>query len=637
LTPEESTSTHQPAQQILRPTLDLGRIQSDFFEGLPKEALTGLLNQQERRSFPAGEQVLVQGERSQAMYLIVSGTAEVFLSDTQGQEHHLTLVGPGQTLGEMSLLTGDPISATVRVTNAGDLEALVLRQEEVHRLASVHPAIYRNLATILSDRLARTNQRILKQKDQLIALPDEDAPPQLGYALACSLAWHTRSPILLLVLAEPSTAPEPLRLLAAEPGPGALSAFLPPWFSPTLAQPDLPPRAHLLLSAPQGAFAPLALEGTLEALSNHYEYVLVQGAEQDMPATLFQRSMRLSGMQAPRARAGADLSPGHSLRAWATPQRGNRPDDDGSLAIPALSAQDEQALQQGLLPASTPAGRALGWAARHLARLKVGLALGAGASKGYAHLGVLHVLKRVGLTVDYLAGTSIGAVVASLLALGYSLDEMAALLDRVGAVAFRLRLPTKALLSSAGLRAGIQQIVGERRIEDLDVPLALVAADLTTWQEVVFRRGLLWSAVLASVSLPGIYPPQRIGPYTLVDGGVLNPVPSDVVAELGADRVLAVRLSNRPPGQRNWAEAQPSANGGPSVLQTMLHSIELLQSRISTHTAAAATMVIEPILDEVGGKGLRHFSQGRRFVAEGAATAEAALPLLAQAFPWLRP
>jgi NTE family protein len=193
------------------------------------------------------------------------------------------------------------------------------------------------------------------------------------------------------------------------------------------------------------------------------------------------------------------------------------------------------------------------------------------------------------------------------------------------------------LLSSTGLRSGIQQIAGDQRIENLALPLALVAADLSTQQEVVFRRGLLWPAVLASVSLPGIYPPQRIGPFTLVDGGVLNPVPGDVVAELGADRILAVRLSNHPPGQRNWAEAQPSINSGPSVLQTMMLSLDLLQSRISTHTAAAATILIEPVLEERDGKGLRHFSQGRSFITRGIAATEAVSPLLTQAFPWLRP
>lgn len=632
--PDDVSSTQQPPDRTTARTFDLVGIQSPFLAGLPREHLITLLTQQEHRSFAPGTHVLVQGERSEALYLILAGLAEVYITDAQGREHHITLVGPGQTLGEMSLLTGDPISAHVRATSDASLDVLVLKEEEVQRLGSAYPALYRNLASILSDRLARSNQRLLRQRDHRVALSEQEAPPLLGYALACSLAWHIRSPVLLLVLADPSSAPEALRQLACGAALSPAATWVPNGATHTLPQQPLPPRAHLLLAAPEGAFAPSALGVTLETLSSHYDYVLVQAPAEVMPSALFERSLHLIGRATPHARH-ADMPSGYTLRAWSAPQRGNRPDEDGILSVPALTAQDEQALELGLLPNSTPAGRMLGWAARHLARLKVGLALGAGASKGYAHLGIVSALQQTGLAVDYLAGTSIGAVVAALVALGYTVDEMAEILDRVGSVAFRLTLPTRALLSNAGLRSGIQHIAGDRRIEELAVPLAVVAADLATRQEVVFRRGLLWPAILASVSLPGIYPPQRIGPYTLVDGGVLNPVPGDVVAKSGADCVLAVRLSNRPSGQRHWAEAQPSTNSGPSVLQTMLLSLDLLQSRISTHTAAKATILIEPILEEREGKGLRHFSQGRRFIAEGQAAAEAAFPLLAQAFPWL--
>jgi NTE family protein len=333
---------------------------------------------------------------------------------------------------------------------------------------------------------------------------------------------------------------------------------------------------------------------------------------------------------------GKNLRPGHVIRAWADADNHPRPDQLGILHVPKPGPDDEEALKQGALPASTPTGCALGWAARDVARLKVGLALGAGAAKGYAHIGVLRALEQAGLPVDYIAGTSIGGVVAALYALGYSPEATADILDQVGQAAFRLTLPTTALLSNVGLRTRMQKITGQKRIEELAVPLALVAADLTTWQEVVFQRGLLWAAVLASMSIPGIYPPQRIGDHLLIDGGVLNPVPSDIVTEMGADRVVAIKLSNREASSRKWADASEPISSGPTILQTMLRSIELMQSKFSANTAATATILIEPILRESSGKGLRNFSQGRRFIPLGEAAAEEALPRLMTVFPWLR-
>ncbi|HEY7417811.1 MAG TPA: patatin-like phospholipase family protein [Ktedonobacteraceae bacterium] len=607
-----------------------------LFDGLPTEILTPLLKRLEQRHFPVSATVLAQGAFAGEMYLIQSGTADISIADLQGNEHHLTRVGPGATLGEMSLLTGAPISATVRADETSGLEVLVLTAEDFHQIAAAFPSIYRNLAAILSERLARTNQHTLRQyQDRIIMLLDDDSPPLLGYALACSIAWHTRKPILLVLLADAASLSDEIRSLAT---------LLP---SPPLAtasenharmyntEGPAQKKAHLLLAAPDGAFAPPALGETLEGLCSQYAYVLLQTTEKKLLPSLTTRSVQLSGSQKSPLAESKNLQPGHIIQAWTDADSPPRPDQLGILHVPKPGRDDEEALRQGALPTSTPTGRTLGWAARDVARLKVGLALGAGAAKGYAHIGALRVLEQAGLPVDYIAGTSIGGVVAALYALGYSPEATADILDLVGQAAFRLTFPTMALLSNAGLRTRMQKITGQKRIEDLAVPLALVAADLLTWQEVVFQRGLLWAAVLASMSIPGIYSPQRIGAHTLIDGGVLNPVPSDIVAEMGADRVIAIKLSNREASPRKWADAAEPVSSGPSVLQTMLRSIELMQSKFSANTAATATILIEPILRESSGKGLRNFSQGRRFIPLGEVAAEEALPRLAAVFPWL--
>jgi NTE family protein len=255
---------------------------------------------------------------------------------------------------------------------------------------------------------------------------------------------------------------------------------------------------------------------------------------------------------------------------------------------------------------------------------------------GYAHIGVWRVLERAGLLADVVAGTSIGAGVAALYALGYTPDAAAKMMDRLGAAAWQMALPTAGLLSNARLRGLLHTVLQERRIEDLDLPLAIVAADIGTRSEVVFRQGLIRAAVLASMAIPGIFPPVRMGRYTLVDGCVLNPVPCDVVGAMGADIVIAVQLMKQPSPLVVDGEAIEPTGRVPSLVQAVMQSIELMQSRISAHTAAVATIRIEPDLTGIPDPGLRHFPEARRYIAAGELAAEAALPRLAGALPWLQ-
>ena len=146
----------------------------------------------------------------------------------------------------------------------------------------------------------------------------------------------------------------------------------------------------------------------------------------------------------------------------------------------------------------------------------------------------------------------------------------------------------------------------------------------------------LWPAVLASMSIPGIYPPVRIGRFTLVDGGVLNPVPSSVVSELGADVVIAVKLSNRTTQPPVIAEAVEAQGKPPSVIQSITRSIEMMQGKITVDAASVATILLEPAFNELGGWGLRDFTVGRKHIALGMAAAEEALPRIEATLPWLR-
>jgi NTE family protein len=405
------------------------------------------------------------------------------------------------------------------------------------------------------------------------------------------------------------------------------------WYTNIRNGARISPRADAIVTTAEGAFGRSAIHETVDELTTFYDFVLVQASTAFAPM-LGGRHVGLldAGQPSP-----ASVAQGMSLaiRGWLQPRRVNPPEADGTVAVPHPTGEDMKALLDGLLPTSTPTGRALGWAARDFARVRVGVAFGGGSEKGYAHIGVWRCLQRVGLPVDYLAGTSIGSAVAALHALGYAPDDGADVLDTCGAHAFRLALSTASVLSNNGLRASLQVVGQDTRIEDLQTPLAITAVDINSGREIIFRRGLLWQAVLASMALPGVYPPQRIGPYTLVDGGVLNPVPSNVAAEMGADIVIAIRLTARSGRARDYPEASEASGRAPTMLHTITRSIEMMQSKIAADTAAAATILIEVNFEDVERVGLRRWSDARRYIQLGEAAAEAALPRIVGALPWI--
>jgi NTE family protein len=290
-------------------------------------------------------------------------------------------------------------------------------------------------------------------------------------------------------------------------------------------------------------------------------------------------------------------------------------------------------MRDGLLPNSTDAGRSIGRVARSLCGLSVGVALGAGSVRGFAHWGVLRAFDKLGLHADYITGSSVGASVAALYAIGRTNEEGVDALVRTGPHLVRYGIPRKGLLSNRSIRRFLHNEVGELRIEDVPTPLAIVAADILTQEEVVFRTGLLWQAVMASLSIPGVYPALWIGKHLVVDGGVLNPVPVSVAAEMGAGVVVAVKLVGEAAPHAE-VESVVAKGTPPSALTVILKSIELMQGRIVSDPAGARVITITPT--DLGSGRLKSFADGTRLVDRGEEAVEQAMPRITAALPWLR-
>jgi NTE family protein len=305
-----------------------------------------------------------------------------------------------------------------------------------------------------------------------------------------------------------------------------------------------------------------------------------------------------------------------------------------TVATLELLSEEFGAPVQGILPATSPGemAQAMLPIGRWLVKQRIGLALGAGGAKGFAHIGAIRALRRAEIPLDAITGTSIGAWIGAALATGKPVERLEVeLIDSTKQV-FRPQVPLYGVSGSQALAAWSrqEQIFGQRRIEDLPTPFAASAADLTDGREIVLRRGPVWRAVLASAAIPGIYPPVRIGRHWLVDGGVVNPVPVGTARLLGADLVIAVDLSDPLKPRQEPAPGRPSSARPPRLFANILRSREIMMSEIRAHTVGEPSVLIRPRVE-----GLWNYRGAERFIAAGEEATEATLRELRQRFPWL--
>ncbi len=190
---------------------------------------------------------------------------------------------------------------------------------------------------------------------------------------------------------------------------------------------------------------------------------------------------------------------------------------------------------------------------------KIGLAMSGGGARGLAHVGVIKVLVEAGISIDCVSGTSMGGVIAAAYACGISIreiEERARQLANMRELIKLLDISTqrRGLLEGSRIRDYLAPLFLDYNIENLPVRLAIPAVDLVQSREIVFDRGLVLPAVLATIAVPGLFQPVEIGPYRLVDGGVLNNLPVDRVRELGADIVIAVDAQSNPCIDKPWQD-----------------------------------------------------------------------------------
>ncbi len=254
---------------------------------------------------------------------------------------------------------------------------------------------------------------------------------------------------------------------------------------------------------------------------------------------------------------------------------------------------------------------------------KIALVLGGGASRGFAHIGVLKVLESNGIPVNMIIGTSAGSFVGSLYSYGFNafqLQKMSLEIERSDIADFTI--PDNGFIKGDLLEQYVNRMLRNTTMEKLRIPFYAVATDVQTGKEMVFGSGNTGKAVRASCAIPGVFNPVSIAGRMYVDGGVVSPVPVAAAKRLGADVIIAVDISS------DLESPKPTG-----TIETIMQSINIMCSKISQSQLSTADIVIRPMVGHIGSS---DFDKRNEAILEGEKAALQALPKIREIMDQLR-
>jgi predicted acylesterase/phospholipase RssA/CRP-like cAMP-binding protein len=552
--------------------------------GAPYE-LAPLLDAFEPLTLERGQALFRLGDRADGWYVVVTGRLRVTIIDEEGREKIIAELGAGQALGELALLTHMPREAT----------AIASRDTTVARVPGPiflewieqFPALLRACFTTLVQRaaaVARGSQDARRRGARVFALVEasRSAPVrEIGASLTAGFAH-----IGTVLHVSPRVLEE--RNIVANVR-------------------DVPPDHPCWMR----------VAAWIEESVATHAFVVLE-TDRDAPAWE-QLAIRLSDCVVAIGRAGEHVRP-------ALPLGDEGLDPTLAPARYLVLVQDDDAVAPrgaerwlAELPEFRPLHMRLGStadgrrAARTLAQRAVALALGGGGARGLAHIGVLQAFDELGIPVDVIGGTSMGSIIAAQYAMGLTPREMI----RVNRDLANLRpfsdytVPMFALLRTRRITSVAREAFGDRTIESLWLPYVAVSANLASAELVIHERGPVWRATRASGALPGIAEPAIEGNEALIDGGVLNNLPGDVLRERFGGTLVAVSVS--PKEERRfavtgfpspWSAALrwlgSSAMNAPTIVDIMTRAVTLTSARRARFVEREADVFVAPPIDAFG-------------------------------------
>ena len=543
---------------------------------------------------PADGWLFHQGDAGDALYVISSGRLEV-VRESPAPPIVLRQLGRGDSIGELALLTGTPRSAAARAIR--DTELVRIGRDEMLRLLHDSPSF--------AVALTRAIGRLLQASE----------PPPAG----------RRGPPPSVVAVVPLVPGAPFRELC-----DALLEAVRPW-----ARAAVLTREELAALETEGDERFAAHGRVLDERERDHDCVVLLGGEGEAADPWNAYCIR----QADRVVAITDARPppyGRDGRVQHLAERScdlvlwGRAGETAHVTGPWLRALEPRS--HHFVEPGPRLGQTAQRAARRLLGRSVGYVLSGGGAGGLAHLGVLAALEEAGVAIDRVGGCSFGALVGAMYAQGRHPQEIIAICreELVRRRPFNdYTVPRRAILRGRKAHEALRRIFGAAQIEHLPLNYFCVSADLMSGDTVVHRRGSLREAVFASMSLPGLGPPTPYGGRLLVDGGVLNNLPVDVMGTLDVGPVVAVDVIRRRLPSKESLAAADDLGRGPAMRPPTLgiHEILLRSSvlgswRVGERNRALAQLVIAP---DVRGTGLLEFGRIDELVRVGRAAAEGSL------------
>jgi len=575
-----------------------------------------------------GEKVCREGDPGDALYIIRSGMVAVTTRRNEG-ERTINYLHKGEIFGEISLLTGEPRSATVKVIL--DAELFVLSKNAFEEIIRNNPLVSVHLNRILSHRLKQsltvTQQEISLCFYSVIGSHQEVGSSIFLADIAATLSSEAKKRVLIVALNEEGIQCEVSHLAHAPvPDPQLLEDVPPPYrdlLSKCWFQHPSGFAVFSLFSAGEQKLIPILranLSSTLAILRTRYDHVffdlsptlnpLSRRALRLSDRTLFlsantpedvnSAKEKLSEIKAIVGEAPSIISVGVSHLMGRTGLHRSQIRD--ILEIPEVPEvwvdrrEEEEAsdLNQTFAKRMSGARRV----AREIGGVRVGLVLGAGGARGWAHIGVLEALEKERVTVDMIAGTSIGALVGAIYAKTCSAEETLRL--TVGKFPnrktarkkiFDYTVPSRGFIKGNKILRMVEDAVEKADFLDLTIPLAVVAVDIHSGEPVVLNRGSVAEAVRSSIAIPGVMEPARIEQRWLVDGGLVNPVPADILIRKGIDFIIGVFLESR------ISKIEWDLRKGPNIINILAKSFAIITSQASHGITDLVDVAIHPKVD----------------------------------------
>ncbi len=512
-----------------------------LFAELPRETLDALAVQLRPVELRCGDALVRQGEPGQSLFLVVDGRLEVLVERPNGVSR-IGVIGRGETVGEMAVITGEPRSASVIAIRRSSL--LELPGDELLRVLSTRPT---QMFELTRQIVRRAQAHRVSSPVRRIALLPLDAKVDIGWlakTLVESLSGFGKAVRLGRAMAMAQLDPQ--SDLATVP---RLSERFLTWLTKT-------ERSHeyVVYEAMFGLG-----EWTHRCLAQA-DLVLLVGDAHASPALSLLEETKL-GAESP-----ATLAPRHLVLLH--PEGSRRP--SGTAAW--LDARDV-ALHHHVERGKTEDVARL---ARIVAGRAVQLVLSGGGVRGFAHIGVLRAFEEVGLPVDLVGGASVGALIGGLCAMEWQPARMHEVVRRIvtGKPSVEdLTFPFVSIFAGRRGSRAVREMCDGWNIEDLPRGYFAMSADLCRAEEFVHRRGPLWIALRASGSIPGVFPPLLVGDRCLIDGGVLNNFPIDVMTRLAAGRIVAVDVSREIALDPSTARLLGGEDGGISGFRLLLRRL----------------------------------------------------------------